>query len=66
MPRAQARRIDAETLRAWANARLGKTQRLADLRFVDELPRSEIGKVLKRELRDRFVADNANSGVPHG
>jgi acyl-CoA synthetase (AMP-forming)/AMP-acid ligase II len=37
---------------AWCNAKLGKTQRLADLRRVDELPRSAIGKVLKRELRD--------------
>jgi acyl-CoA synthetase (AMP-forming)/AMP-acid ligase II len=48
--------IDAEALRAWANERLGKTQRIAFLRMVDELPRSAIGKVLKRELRDRFVA----------
>ena len=30
----------------------GKTQHLADLHFVPELPRSAIGKVLKRELRD--------------
>lgn len=29
----------------------GKTQRLADLRIVDELPRIAIGKILKRELR---------------
>jgi long-chain acyl-CoA synthetase len=46
--------IDADSLREWANARLGKTQRLAALRVVDCLPRSAIGKVLKRELRDRF------------
>jgi acyl-CoA synthetase (AMP-forming)/AMP-acid ligase II len=42
----------AADLRAWANARLGKTQRLADLRYLPELPRSDIGKVLKRQLRD--------------
>ena len=36
----------------WYNARAGKTQRLAALHFIDELPRSAIGKVLKRELRD--------------
>jgi acyl-CoA synthetase (AMP-forming)/AMP-acid ligase II len=53
--------IDAEALRQWANERLGKTQRIAFLRVVDELPRSAIGKVLKRELRDRFVADVAAS-----
>ncbi|MEJ8859003.1 class I adenylate-forming enzyme family protein [Variovorax robiniae] len=37
----------------WTNAQLGKTQRLAALHLIDELPRSAIGKVLKRELRDR-------------
>jgi len=36
----------------WFNQRIGKTQRLAALQFVDELPRSAIGKVLKRELRE--------------
>ena len=41
-----------DVLLAWANAQLGKTQRLAQLHFIDELPRSAIGKVLKRELRD--------------
>jgi long-chain acyl-CoA synthetase len=44
----------AGVVREWANARLGKTQRLADLRYLDELPRSEIGKVLKRQLRDSY------------
>jgi Acyl-CoA synthetases (AMP-forming)/AMP-acid ligases II len=45
-----------QALRAWANSRLGKTQRLSDLRYVDELPRSDIGKVLKRQLREGYVA----------
>ncbi len=44
-----------EALLQWVNARVGKTQRLARLEFVDELPRSAIGKVLKRELRERHV-----------
>ena len=43
---------------AWYNARAGKTQRLSALRFIDELPRSAIGKVLKRELRERFEAQS--------
>jgi long-chain acyl-CoA synthetase len=47
--------VDAEQLLAWTNAQLGKTQRLAALRFIDALPRSAIGKVLKRELRDSFT-----------
>jgi acyl-CoA synthetase (AMP-forming)/AMP-acid ligase II len=44
----------AAELRAWANERVGKIQRLADLRYLPELPRSEIGKVLKRQLRDGY------------
>ena len=47
---------DAGALKAWTNSRVGKTQRLADVVIVDTLPRSAIGKVLKRELRDRRLA----------
>ncbi len=43
---------DAEALRAAANALLGKMQRLRALHVVEALPRSAIGKVLKRELRE--------------
>ncbi len=43
-----------ETL-AFANSKVGKTQRINRLVVVDELPRSPIGKVLKRELRDRLT-----------
>ena len=50
-----SRGAGAEELRAFANARLGKTQRLAAVVLIDELPRSHIGKVLKRELRDAYV-----------
>jgi long-chain acyl-CoA synthetase len=48
--------VQAAGLREWVNARLGKTQRLADLILVESLPRSHIGKVLKRELRDGYKA----------
>ena len=41
-----------DALLQWTNEQLGKTQRLARLHFIDELPRSAIGKVLKRELRE--------------
>jgi long-chain acyl-CoA synthetase len=44
-----------EEVRAWANERVGKTQRLAGLKIVTSLPRSPIGKVLKRELREQFA-----------
>ena len=46
---------DAEALRQWCNAQVGKTQRLHALRLIGELPRSAIGKVLKRELRDGWT-----------
>jgi acyl-CoA synthetase (AMP-forming)/AMP-acid ligase II len=46
--------VAADELMAWTNKQLGKTQRLADLQIVDSLPRSHIGKVLKRELRDAY------------
>jgi long-chain acyl-CoA synthetase len=48
--------LDPEELRTWVNAQVGKTQRLSDVRLVDALPRSHIGKVLKRELRDGYQA----------
>lgn len=46
----------AEAVRAWTNGRVGKTQRLAAVRLLEALPRSAIGKVLKRELRDGYRA----------
>jgi len=48
--------VDEAALMQWMNERVGKTQRLARLQFIAELPRSAIGKVLKRELRDAHVA----------
>lgn len=49
-------RVEAQAIKVFANERLGKTQRLADVVLTDVLPRSAIGKVLKRELRDGWVA----------
>lgn len=43
-----------DEIKAWTNERVGKTQRLSGLTVVDDLPRSAIGKVLKRELRDSW------------
>ena len=44
----------ADAMRQWFNAQVGKTQRLSGLRLLAELPRSAIGKVLKRELREAW------------
>jgi acyl-CoA synthetase (AMP-forming)/AMP-acid ligase II len=46
--------LEAETLREWVNAQVGKTQRLSAVHWLPELPRSAIGKVLKRELREAW------------
>ena len=43
------------SLKNWANLMLGKTQRLSEVHILSELPRSAVGKVLKRELRDRYL-----------
>jgi len=48
--------LDPEALKAATNADLGKTQRLSELRLIDELPRSHIGKILKTELRELVEA----------
>jgi acyl-CoA synthetase (AMP-forming)/AMP-acid ligase II len=50
----------ADELREWLNARVGRTQRVADVVIVQELPRSAIGKVLKRELRERYASRAAS------
>lgn len=60
--RAPGLATSADELMSWVNQRVGKTQRLAALEWVDELPRSAIGKVLKRELRDSFVARHGSIG----
>ena len=49
--RAPGSNVTADGIRAWANDQLGKTQRLVALEFRDSLPRSTIGKIMKRDLR---------------
>jgi len=46
---------EAEVM-AWANTQLSKTQRLVGVEFRDSLPRSTIGKIMKRELREPYWA----------
>ena len=46
--------IEAEELRSFANASLGKHQRISEVQITDSLPRSAIGKVLKLELKDQL------------
>ena len=46
---------DAAALQTWLNTHVGKTQRVADVVITEQLPRSEIGKVLKRVLREQYL-----------
>lgn len=55
--------LDAAGLLELVNSRLGKSQRLADLRIIDALPRNVIGKVLKRELREAWT-DTLTAPLP--
>jgi acyl-CoA synthetase (AMP-forming)/AMP-acid ligase II len=45
-----------DQVKAWANGQLAKTQRLVSVEFRDSLPRSTIGKIMKRELREPYWA----------
>ena len=47
---------EPEAIRAWANERLAKHQRLAAVELRGEFPRNALGKVLKRLLRAPYWA----------
>jgi acyl-CoA synthetase (AMP-forming)/AMP-acid ligase II len=48
--------VNEVEVREWANNQLSKTQRLVGVEFRDSLPRSTIGKIMKRELREPYWA----------
>jgi len=47
----------AAEIKSWVNGRLGKAQRVSEIIIRDTLPRSSIGKILKRELREQYKAE---------
>jgi len=49
---------DALEIKEKVNSKVGKFQRVAQVVLVDDIPRSSIGKVLKRELRDAFLRES--------
>lgn len=52
-PRGQ--QLDVPSLLTSVNMQLGKGQRLSAIHVIEQLPRSPIGKILKRELREIAV-----------
>jgi long-chain acyl-CoA synthetase len=47
---------EPEDRRNFANARLGKMQRISEVRILEALPRSALGEILKRELQQELAA----------
>ncbi len=67
IPDPSAPRVTLEQVRAFASERLSPYAVPRRITFVDELPRSMIGKVLRRRLRDQLVGTSAPEpvlGVP--
>jgi long-chain acyl-CoA synthetase len=56
--------VAAEDLVAFARGRLAGYKLPRSIEFVDALPRTPSGKVLKRQLRERFGAGAARSALP--
>ncbi len=48
--------LTPDALRGWCEGRLADYKRPRTLEFVDELPRDQAGKLIKRQLRDQFWA----------
>ena len=52
---------DEEEIIAFCRARVGPMKAPKTVEFWDQLPRSVVGKVLKREIRDRFWGDTSRA-----
>ena len=48
--------LGADELRDWANSQLASYQRISAVEFRAALPRNQLGKLLKRELRESYWA----------
>jgi len=52
----QGATADEAALSEWVNARVGRIQRVAAVKILAALPAGTMGKILKRELRDRYLS----------
>jgi len=53
--------LTGEELQAWCRERLAAYKVPREVRFLDELPKSTVMKVLRRELRDMAAAEDATA-----
>jgi long-chain acyl-CoA synthetase len=51
--------IDTDAVRAWAKQQLAAYKVPRRIHVVEELPKSMIGKVLRRKVRDELIASGA-------
>ena len=58
------RELTAEAVREWCKQRLAPYKVPRRVEFLDELPKSTVLKVLRRELRERALRDDPGSGLP--
>lgn len=54
--------LDTDAVRAWAKQQLAAYKVPRRVHVVDELPKSMIGKVLRRKVRDELIASGAEKG----
>jgi acyl-CoA synthetase (AMP-forming)/AMP-acid ligase II len=55
--------VSAEELQAWVAERVAPYKRLRDIRFVDQVPRSSTGKLLRRALVEAERAEASRAPV---
>ncbi|MGI9202924.1 MAG: AMP-binding enzyme [Woeseiaceae bacterium] len=47
--------FNADAAKSWVNARLSQQEQIYEIHVIEQLPRSQMGEVLKRELRDQLT-----------
>jgi acyl-CoA synthetase (AMP-forming)/AMP-acid ligase II len=55
--RPDATDVDIDHVRDWARERVGSLKAPEEVKVVDELPQTATGKVLRRKVRDDFLAN---------
>jgi acyl-CoA synthetase (AMP-forming)/AMP-acid ligase II len=54
-------RADEQELIDWSRDKVGAVKRVTSVEFTDVLPKSQVGKILRREVKTRFWDDSARA-----